>query len=401
MIQQQASSSPQTTDSAHVLQEDMLDFGPINLAIIQATSFCNLNCDYCYLPDRHLRNNLPLDLIEPIFKSLLTSRFLGEVLPVCWHAGEPLSVPISFYRSAFERIAQASQDYNDRQVPIIHSIQTNATYINQDWCDFIKQHQISVGVSIDGPAFLHDLHRVTSKGTGTHASTMRGISFLKQNDIPFYTISVITRDSLDYAQEIYDFFVDHGIYDVAFNMEEIEGVNLTSTLDQVEAEIRYQTFIEKFWDLSAQSPQGLRLREFEQICSLIYSGGRLNCTDMNHPFSIVNFDHQGNFSTFDPELLSVKANHYEEFVLGNVLHDSLDSAYLTDRFQKIYSDMQRGVETCRETCQYFGVCGGGAGSNKYWENGTLNSGQTMACRYRVQIITDVILNKLEGSLGVR
>jgi uncharacterized protein len=400
MTQQQRCPASTTLEPRSSLVADGLDFGPINLAVIQPTSFCNLNCNYCYLPDREVRNTLSLDLIEPIFQALLTSRFLGEVLPVCWHAGEPLSLPLSFYETAFERIAKASDEYNTKQVPILHSFQTNATYINQDWCDFIKQHQITIGVSVDGPAFLHDRQRVTRKGTGSHAATLRGIAFLKTNEIPFYTISVITRDSLEYADEIFRFFVENEIDDIAFNLEETEGVHQRSTLSPVELEGQYQLFMERFWDLCNYSGYQVKLREFEQIGELIYSGGRLNHTDMNHPFAIVNFDYQGNFSTFDPELLSVKTDRYEDFVLGNVLRDSLDESCWTAKFQHIYQDIKQGVEQCRQTCEYFGVCGGGAGSNKYWENGRLNSTQTMACRYRTQIPTDILINKLEGRLGV-
>ncbi len=49
------------------------------LVVIQPTSFCNLNCDYCYLSDRQLKNRLSLDLIEPILKTFLISPFVGGV----------------------------------------------------------------------------------------------------------------------------------------------------------------------------------------------------------------------------------------------------------------------------------------------------------------------------------
>ncbi len=85
---------------------------------------------------------------------------------------------------------------------------------------------------------------------------------------------------------------------------------------------------------------------------------------MNKPFVIVNCDRQGNFSTFDPELLSVKTKQYGDFILGNVLEDTLESVCNTEKFQQIYQDMAGGVELCRQSCDYFGLCGGGAGSNK-------------------------------------
>jgi uncharacterized protein len=378
---------------------DLPQFGPISLVVIQPTSFCNLDCDYCYLPDRTLKNQLSLDLIEPIFEAIFTSPFVGQEFCVCWHAGEPLAVPISFYKAVFERIKEADHKYNKQQSQFHYSFQTNATLINQKWCDFFKQHPIHVGVSLDGPAFIHNIHRQTRKGTGSHASTMRGVSLLQQNGIDFTVIAVITEDSLAYPDEIFNFFQENGITNVGFNMEETEGINQSSSLDHIGVADRYRAFIQRFWELSASTETTLKLREFECICGLIYTDTRLNQTDMNHPFAILNIDHLGNFSTFDPELLSIKTEQYGDFILGNVLHDSLESVCYQEKFQRIYRDMAAGVDLCRRTCDYFGVCGGGAGSNKYWENGTFNSAETNACQYRIKIMTDIVLEALESSLA--
>lgn len=390
-------SLPQTYSTNEALF-DLTRFGPISLVVIQPTSFCNLNCDYCYLPDRQSKNRLSLDLIEPIFTTLFTSQFLASCFTICWHAGEPLTVPVSFYKQTFALIEETRCKLKvDCQFR--HSLQTNATLINQDWCDLFQQYKVRVGVSIDGPAFVHDAHRQTRSGVGSHASTMRGIAYLQKNNIPFNVIAVLTQDSLNYPDEIFHFFMKNGIMDVGFNMEETEGVHTSSSLDQ-DGEERYRVFMQRFWDLTAQTQGAFKVREFECVCSLVYSNDRLDQTQMNTPFAIVSIDHQGNFSTFDPELLAVKTDRYGDFILGNVLHDSFESACYTDKFQHIYQEMAAGVQRCQETCPYFGVCGGGAGSNKYWENGSFNSTETKACRYRVQIITDIVLEALEQSLGI-
>lgn len=379
---------------------DISQFGPITLVIIQPTSFCNLDCDYCYLPNRHLQNRLSLDLIEPIFKSIFTSRFFDSHFGICWHAGEPLAMPISFYESAFAKIEETNARYNHKGFEFDHSFQTNGTLITQAWCDFFKQHPVHVGVSIDGPAFLHDAHRKNRRGGNTHELTMRGIRYLQKNEIPYSTISVITEDSLDYPDEIFNFFIENEIMDVALNMEETEGINESSSLKGQETEARYRQFIQRLWELTSKTDKPFQVREFETLASLIYTEERLENTEMNKPFAIVNFDSEGNFSTFDPELLSVKIKDYGDFKFGNVQTGTLESICFTDKFRKVYEDIYQGNKLCKETCSYFGLCGGGAGSNKYWENGTFNSSETQACRYRIKILTDVVVDALEDSLGL-
>ena len=50
--------------------------------------------------------------------------------------------------------------------------------------------------------------------------------------------------------------------------------------------------------------------------------------------------------------------------------------------------MATGVDLSRKNCEYFRVCGGGAGSNKFWENGIFASAENSACKYRIKLVTE-------------
>jgi len=375
-------------------------FGLLDLVVIQPTTFCNLNCDYCYLPDRKLKYHLNLDLLEPIFEKIFSSKFVGEKFTVVWHAGEPLTVPITFYESAFQTIEQLNRELNSNRCIISHSIQTNGTLLNQNWCDLLKQYQVKIGVSLDGPAFIHDAHRKTRKGIGTHASTMRGISWLQKNDIDFSVIAVITENSLDYPDEIFSFFIEHNIKYVGFNVDEIEGINRASSLNKIGVEERYRTFMKRMYELAKSTNENLKIREFENAKDSIYEGRDVT-QGMATPFTMLNIKYNGDFTTFSPELLSMQSSTYGDFILGNLLHDRLESACETDKFKKINRDIQAGVSLCKRTCQYFSLCGGGAPSNKYFENGSFRTAETMYCKYTKKIVTDIVLEDIEKSLGLR
>ena len=159
------------------------------LLVLQASPFCNINCDYCYLPNRTSTRRMSMQVLASAIEKTYASDLVRGELTIIWHAGEPLAVPISWYEEALATISVTAPT----EANIVHSIQSNGTLLNQRWCDFIKSHDIRVGLSIDGPDFLHDLHRKTRRGDGSHRAAMRGLQLLKDNDIPFHVIAVITQ----------------------------------------------------------------------------------------------------------------------------------------------------------------------------------------------------------------
>ena len=378
---------------------DREGFGPLDLLVVQATPFCNLDCRYCYLPDRSRTERMGAEVLEALFQWVFASGLVRAPFTVAWHAGEPMVLGPAFYAAAFETAAR----HNAEQVPLVHSFQTNATLIDQAWCDFIKIHHVQVGVSVDGPAFLHNRHRVTRRGVGTHHRVMRGIERLRDNGIPFHVISVLTREALDYPDELYEFYIEHGIEQVGFNIEEIEGPHRESSLSVHDAQVCFRQFMARFLNLATDGPARLWVREQESMTRAIMAAqpDAGVWTQETTPFAIVSVDWKGNVSTFSPELLGLAHDRYGDFTLGNVCTDSGESVLASPRFAALRRDIAEGVEQCRQTCAYFRYCGGGAPVNKLAENGSFASTETLFCRLNRQAMLDVVLDRIQASLSKR
>ena len=368
--------------------------GPLELLVLQPTPFCNIDCSYCYLPDRQSTKRMSPATLDRTFEWVFASGLVREPFTLLWHAGEPLVMPVSFYENAIRLLEQ----HNTSGVTVHHTFQTNATLIDANWCDFVLRHGIHVGVSVDGPDFLHDRHRRTRQGQGTLDRVLRGIHLLNERQIPFHTISVLTADSLNYPDELFDFYQEHQIVNVAFNVEEIEGPNSTSSLLGYQMRGRFQRFLERFLDLAYTAEPPLSVREFETSAGALvgvrYGPG--SRTQENNPWAIVNVDCDGNFSTYSPELLGISSSRYGSFSLGNVASDRLADVSATEHFRLLETDISRGVDLCRESCAYFPYCGGGPPGNKYFENGTFASTETLFCRLHKQVCLDVSLARLEA-----
>ncbi|HEX7733292.1 MAG TPA: cyclophane-forming radical SAM/SPASM peptide maturase GrrM/OscB [Ktedonobacteraceae bacterium] len=361
------------------------------LVVIQPTSFCNIDCQYCYLPGRAIARRMQPETLEQAFKVLFASPFLADEVLILWHAGEPLVLPTGFYERAF----QLQQKWNHKQIQVSNAIQTNATLITQRWCQFFQDHHIHVGVSLDGTREMNDARRVDRAKRGTFERAMRGIELLQANNIAFSVISVITELSVQQPDQFWQFFAGLRPYSLGLNPEEAEGVNITSSLHTEEGIRDYKRFIQRLLALNEQSPDPLVIREINHLLDLIQASELSVHAQTNVPMAILNFDCDGNFSTFSPELLGISHPLYGNFHFGNVFEHELTTIYTHPTFRRVWQEIQEGVRQCARTCPYFKICGGGSPSNKLHENGTFASTETMNCRLQIQVPTDALLEHLE------
>jgi uncharacterized protein len=377
---------------------DPVDFEPriaTRLLILQPTPFCNVDCSYCYLPDRDNKSRMSAETAGLAARRLAEGGLLGEDLTVVWHAGEPLVLPVAYYEEAISAIAVAIGG----RCKVTHSIQTNATLIDDAWCRFFVDHQVKVGVSIDGPAELHDLHRKTRSGKGTHAVAMAGLDALRRHGIPHHAIAVVTSAALDQADAIHSFFREAGVREVGFNFDEAEGPHAASSIGGQEE--GHRAFIERMLEHMIDSAGQFQVRElayaFRQIADGFpkyrWKNQALPDNGQTVPFAIVNVSWNGDFSTFSPELLGQKSLEYADFVLGNVHSEGFLDAARGEAFARLWHDVRQSVAACESVCEYFNYCGGGSPANKLYENGSMNSAETLYCRSMIQ-------RPFEAALGV-
>jgi uncharacterized protein len=372
--------------------------GRTRLLILQSTPFCNIDCEYCYLPGRDDRHRMSFDIVEAAVRFVAGNKLAAPDFTVVWHSGEPLVLPIDWYRQAFAAVARAAPG----SAGIPHSIQTNGMLINDEWCQFFLENAVRVGVSLDGPAWLHDLRRRTRSGKGTHDRVMRGVNALRRNGVPFHVICVIGARSLSAVDELMDFFIDQGIRDVGFNVEEIEGVHRHSTLQEVDIDTRFRSFFARLLDRALDAVPPLAIREAEEFLATLRhpSFGHLTRNSQNEPFGFISVSSRGGLYTFSPELGGVTDPRYGEMSIGQLPGADLQEILSGAVFRRMWDDIEAGTQTCRNSCAYFDLCLGGAPVNKLAELGTFAGSETLHCRLSHKAIADTVLLKLEADLSV-
>ena len=194
------------------LLDDGALFRDANLVEILVTQKCNLACLYCLAeagPDMpHLHPERAFAAVDEAFR-LPTSKSLTIQLS----GGEPF---VNF--RLFKRVV----DYIERKVdetgrPAAVCTQSNGTLVTDEIAHYVKEHNIGIGISIDGPERLNNRSRPMLGGQDSHQRTLRGMQTLRRHGVKFGTILVLNRANVGHPEEIADFFVDLGIKSTKVN----------------------------------------------------------------------------------------------------------------------------------------------------------------------------------------
>jgi uncharacterized protein len=338
---------------------------------------------------------MTLDTVRAAVRWAYDSGLASPDLTVVWHAGEPLVLPPSWYRAAFAACAEVAP----AGMTLRHAFQTNATLLDDGWCALILEHHVNVGVSLDGPAWLHDLFRPDRRHRGTHARAMRGVHALQRNGVPFHAICVVTEKALDSADAIMDFFETAGVAEIGFNVDEQEGARAGSSLVGRDLRSRFERFMRRVTTRAEQRGRP-GVREVRNVFSALLDPDFNTATgnSENEPFRILTVLHDGRLSTFSPELAGLQHPRFGELTFGNVRTDSLQAVLASARFRRVSAEIAAGVASCRAACPYFRLCRGGAPANKLAELRTFAGTETQHCRLAHQTVADVVLSRVRAAL---
>jgi uncharacterized protein len=333
--------------------------------VMQPTTLCNLDCSYCYLPFRGADQRMPVSVAEAV-AAAVSPWARTERFSVVWHGGEPLA-------AGRDHLAQLLKPFD---AGVEHHVQTNATLIDDDWCEFFLAHDMRVSVSVDGPRARNG-DRVNRGGKPAYDKIVRGIETLRRHGLPFSALCVVGRPSPGLATELYAYFLDLGCDVLGINVEELEGVNKRANRHPAEAVTAFWAELVTAW---RRDPR-IHLREIEW--SLRYAGAVLDGTADEllprrlDPIPTIAYD--GSVVLLSPELAGFHDPRYGDFTSGNVLTTPLGEILAGAAGTPWIAEFLTGVEACRATCPYFGFCGGAHAANRYFERGRFDVTTTDHC----------------------
>ncbi len=170
---------------------------------------CNLDCTYCFFlskdalyPNRSTR--MTDKTLEAYVSQLIDAQPDGEV-NVAWQGGEPTLMGVEFFRRALttaERTKRPGQT-------LVHTVQTNGVLLDSSWFELFVEFGVLVGLSIDGPAEVHDVYRRAKNGDATHAAVETAWFGLRRAGVETNVLCSLSAANVDRPLEVYRYFRDH------------------------------------------------------------------------------------------------------------------------------------------------------------------------------------------------
>ena len=323
---------------------------PISQLLVKVATRCNIDCSYCYwFRDAAVYDKPKLMSAEVLHRLLQrTEEHVAKHslvdFPIILHGGEPLLWGVE----NFHRIAEACEAISSRtgcEIPI--AVTTNGVLIDDDWLNCFEAHNISVAISLDGPAHIHDIHRRTFQGTGTHAAVERAARMLASRDIG--TIALAVCNPAHPPKQYVEFFAECGIanYDIM-----IPDATVDETPPSIAA---FYNGLFDLWLKANRDKPTVNIRIIsDMITALLGSNSQTEGVGYK-PVELCTIMTDGSVEAHD--VLRIAGDGFTQTTF-NIFEHAIDEVRNEPRWRAARDASIKLCEKCQH-CKFMSACGGG------------------------------------------
>ncbi len=333
---------------------------PFSLLIKPASADCNLHCPYCFYLDRsalypeskrhRMSDNVLAQMISSYMKTDQNQYAFG------WQGGEPTLMGVDFFR----RVTELQQKYGKNGALVSNGLQTNATLIDKEFARHLAKYKFLVGVSLDGPENIHNHYRITADGRGSYTDVLRGIEHLKQNNVEFNILTLVTSANVKKAKEVYSFLCDMGFFYHQY-IPCVEFDNKGQPMDfSINGEEWGYFLCEIFDEWIKGDTRKVSVRLFDSILTLMVDGVYNVCSMGHNCCQYFVVEHNGDIYPCDFFVDSDKK-------LGNIMSDSWEDFQNSSKYIEFGRKKALWNKEC-EKCEYLKYCMGDCPKHRFHKN---------------------------------
>ena len=365
-------------------------------------SQCNLDCAYCFY--LHKQDLLAQDKKPRMSEAVLEQHIrqtleanTGPSVVFSWQGGEPTLMGIDF----FQRVVALQSKHKKPGQAIENDLQTNGILLDADWCAFLKQHGFLVGLSIDGPAELHDEYRYTKGGTPTFERVLAATDLLHQFQVPFSALCVVNRKNARRPIDVYRFLRDRIRPRLIQFIPCVEPTDFRTVAPGEWAPIvltkgaRPETpppksssgvtdwsvlpedwgyFLNRVWDEWFRRDYGsVFVDQFENVVSQMFGYGAQKCVSAEICGKAVALEHNGDLYSCDHYV-------YPEYKLGNIMQQHAGDLAFSPRQQAFGYAKKTSLSDYCKSCSALQLCWGDCPKHRFTSTPDGEPGLSYLCQ---------------------
>lgn len=331
-----------------------MEMPPINILIKPASSACNMACSYCFYQDvaqhreQAFEGMLSLADMERVIQAGM--EYAEHICSFAFQGGEPTLAGLDFYR----RVVELQQKYARPGVTIRNAIQTNGMLVDEEWARFFAQQHFLVGLSLDGPADLHNLNRRDAAGEGTFNRVLRAAQLMDKHGVEFNILCVVTGRNARSVEKIYRFYRKQGFRWLQF-------IPCLEPMEQQRGEEKYHLSAEGYgdflirlfdlWYEDLRRGAYISIRHLDNWLSILL-GDRPEACNMAGQCS-VQFVVEGDGGVYPCDFYVL-----DEWRMGTVGEISFAEMQAGEVARRFVEASLRVPEQCR-ACRWYGLCRNG------------------------------------------
>ncbi len=341
-------------------------------------AICNLNCKYCfYTPKTELYPEMSIKMSYEVLEEY-THQYIGAIkipeVTFAWQGGEPTLMGIEFFKKAIE----FQEMYKKPGMQIYNTIQTNGILLDDEWCQFFRENNFLVGISIDGPKKLHDTYRKDKKGNPSFDRVMQAIKLLQKHGVEFNILATVNRVNADYPLEVYRFFKEIGAQFIQFipiveieSEDEDENINVSS--ESVFPD-QYGKFLIAIFDEWVKKDVGnVYIQIFDATLASWVDYPPSVCLFAPTCGTAMIIEHNGDLYSCDHFVDS-------EHLLGNIMETPLEELVSSSQQSKFGQDKKSNLSSECIQCDFKFACYGGCPKHRFIKDETGERRLNYLCR---------------------
>lgn len=316
---------------------------------------CNLKCTYCFYLEKAdifretTRHRMSDEVLERLMMQLATQA--SNPFNMVWQGGEPTLMGLDFYKKAADL-----QKKFFRPKSYTNGFQTNGLLLNEEWADFFKKEDWLIGLSLDGPAFIHDEYRVDLGNKASHAKIEAKAKMLIEKDVKVNAMCCITSLSAQYPDEIYNYYKNLGMYFMQFiPIVETDKNDPSKAADFSVTPEQYGNFLKRIFDLWYEDfMKGTNTVFVRDIESVFF-----NYLGMKSPECVFN-EECGGYLVVEYNGNTYSCDFYvePEWELGNIKKDRMVEMLNSEK-QNQFGKAKNDLPAECYTCEFYDKCYGG------------------------------------------